>query len=86
MLGQWRNFEELEENLCINELNALLDAIRRKEKRHEIFLAGLQGIDLTENEDKSAFEDVERRAKARLAGVTPEELEFSEMGISIETE
>ena len=86
MLGQWKNFEELEENLCIDELNALLEAIRRKEKRQEIFQAALQGVDLSEDENKSSFEEVQNRARARLAGVTPEELELGEIGIAIETE
>jgi hypothetical protein len=86
MLGQWKNFDELEENLCIDELNALLDAMRRAERRREVFQAALKGIDLNEDEKKSTFEEVEKRAKAKLAGVTPEELELGEIGISIETE
>jgi len=76
----------MEENLCIDELNALLEAIRRKEKRREVFQAALKGIDLSEEETKSTFEEVENRAKAKLAGITPEELELGEIGIAIETE
>lgn len=70
----------------IDELNATLDAIRRKEHRAEKFQASLKGINLDDDDSKSSFEEVEMRAKARLAGKTPEELELGEMGISIETE
>jgi hypothetical protein len=72
--------------MSIDELNATLDAIRRREHRAEKFQASLKGINLDDDEGKSTFEEVETRAKARLAGMTPEELELKEMGISIETE
>lgn len=48
LLGHWKNYEELENNLSLEELQATLNAIRDKEKREREFLAGINGIDLTE--------------------------------------
>lgn len=51
------------------------------------FAAALKGIDLDKDTKKNdAFEEVKRRAEAKLAGVSEEELEFSDIGISIEVE
>lgn len=48
MLGQWKNYEELEASLCYDELLVTLNAMREKERRDRIFLAALQGVDLEE--------------------------------------
>ena len=50
MLGQWKNFEELEENLCVEELIVIINSIREKEHRERKFMAALQGVDLDEEE------------------------------------
>lgn len=41
--------------MCIEELLATLDAMRKKESAHQRFLAALQGIDL--EEDSYSYED-----------------------------
>ena len=46
LLGHWKNYDELESSLCIEELIAILDAIRKKEDRERKFSAALQGVDL----------------------------------------
>jgi methyltransferase-like protein len=87
LLGHWKNFEELEENLSLAELNQILESARKARKEQNTFLAALKGIDLNKNEQgNTAFEEVKKRAEARLRGMSEEQLDLSEVGILIETE
>jgi hypothetical protein len=63
-LGHWKNYQELEENLSMPELIQTLKAINKKEEESRKFMASMQGVDLTQQENKegSSFEDVRRRA------------------------
>jgi len=47
-LGTWKNYDELEENLCFEELIVTIKALREKEDRERKFLAAIQGIDMDE--------------------------------------
>lgn len=49
LLGHWKNFDELESNLSIDELNAILEASRGKEEREMKFTAAMNGVDLEES-------------------------------------
>jgi hypothetical protein len=86
MLGIWKNFEEMEENLSLAELEKLLEAKRDQDFQDKKFTAALKGVNLDEqsNGDAPTFEDVKRRADAKLRGVSEESLAFSEIGIGIE--
>lgn len=86
MLGIWKNFEEMEENLTLGELEKLLEAKRDQDFQNKKFAAALKGVDLDEPSEKgaSSFEDIKQRAEAKLRGVSPEALAFSEIGIGIE--
>lgn len=53
MLGHWKNFDELESNLSLEELTALLEVQRKQVNEHRKFLAAIQGIDL-DAEDEEA--------------------------------
>jgi hypothetical protein len=55
-LGHWKNFDELERNLTIEELLKLLDASREKDASQRKFMAQLQGINLEDSKDE--VEDV----------------------------
>lgn len=52
------------------------------EKAHEVvhqdrkFTAALKGIDLDEGSTNTEFEDIKRRAEARVLGVNEEEIEL----------
>jgi hypothetical protein len=46
LLGHWKNFDELESNLSLEELTALLEVQRKQVNEHRKFLAAIQGIDL----------------------------------------
>jgi hypothetical protein len=69
LLGHWKNFEELEDTLSLDELTATLDAIRRKEEREQKFHAAIQGIDLgsgssTKEETEKQFAEIWHQASA----------------------
>lgn len=86
LLGIWKNIEELEDSINIDELHMILKAGRDREERQNRFAAALKGINLDEGKEDEAYAAVERRAKARLEGRTEEELEFEELGIEVEVE
>jgi hypothetical protein len=85
----WKNFDELEENLSIQEVEVLLDASREQEYQKQKFAAALKGIDLDEQSGKSGsddaptFEDIKRRAEAKARGVTEDQLAFADIGIAV---
>jgi hypothetical protein len=82
-LGNWKNIKEMEDTLTMEELTLLVEATYDKEDQDRKFLAALQGIDLNEESD-SAFDAVERRAQADLAGVSEEQYVFDMIGIVVE--
>lgn len=89
MLGIWRNIEDLENSLCLSELEAIVKASRDKEHRHNKFMAAIQGIDIDKGQEDSVedrFEAVQRRAEARMSGRSEIELEFNSFGLDIEIE
>jgi len=48
LLGHWKNYDELESNLSLEELMVTLNAARDREYRERKFLAAMQGVDLDE--------------------------------------
>mgnify|MGYP000326896546 CR=1 FL=1 len=65
LLGNWKNYNELEENLSMPELIQTLKSAQKKDTDNKRFLAAMQGVDLDVDEDKKegpTFEDVRRRA------------------------
>lgn len=67
--GNWKNFDEMEEEISLPELKALLNAIREKERREQKFAAALKGVDLDEDQPKNdKFEEVKQRVNKRLKG------------------
>ena len=77
----------MEDNLSLPELEAILDAARKKEYSRNKFAAALKGVNLDEElEEESHFERAEARGKARLAGISVDQLEFEELGFGLEPE
>ena len=71
----------------MDELQSILEAGREREQRHNKFMAAIQGIDLDDSKDKmSKFDEVQRRAEARLTGKSEAVLEYDEFGLDIEIE
>lgn len=88
MLGHWKNFDELEENLTIEELNAILDAARKKENDARRFAAALKGVDYdraTEGEEYDPVEKAKRQAQEIITGKSMEQLDFEDIGIGVES-
>lgn len=77
LLGKWKSFEELEENISLPELSATLDALRERDHQDKRFAAGLQGIDLDEGSGNKA-EEIKKRGQERalreLQGHSQEEV------------
>lgn len=84
--GMFKNFDDLEENLCLAELEKLLEKARDVEHDRMKFAASLKGIDIDKGNAESneeRFERVKRRAQAQLAGIDEDEFEFMEIGIEV---
>lgn len=98
LLGLWKNIQDLEDSLNLEELELIVKAARDKEHREQAFLAALKGIDIdADNENtetpEERLERIKRRAEAKAAGMTEEEIdrkaeyeELSGFGIEVETE
>lgn len=86
----WKNFEELEESLTLAELDLLLSTIREDQKQTNVFLAGIQGIDLNKYYGDPVEEkrkEIERGVMMKIhGGEAVERQEFSEFGISFDSE
>ena len=65
MLGHWKNFDDMESNLSIDELLAILNASREREKREKTFLAAINGVDL--EQEQKAPEDVTALMSSSIA-------------------
>lgn len=65
LIGTWKNFEDLEESLTLEELDELLKAIYNKENRGNQFVAAVNGIEM-KSEAVDNFEVVKERAHRRL--------------------
>ena len=91
LLGIWKNVEELEEKISLDELNAILTAHHNQVRNQQRFTAALKGIDIDENDNEERFEKAKRRAQAKLAGKSDEEIvreeeanDFADLGIEVE--
>jgi hypothetical protein len=62
LLGIWKDYNELESSLSMQELTAILNVKREEDYAHKKFLAAMQGVDLDKNAGKSnAWEDMKAR-------------------------
>lgn len=88
MLGIWDNFEEMEEKITFEELEAILKAKGDNDFRHWKFQASLKGIDLDsgQEEEMITVEDKIQEIKARQAGMDEDTYALAQLGIAFETE
>jgi hypothetical protein len=89
LLGIWKNIQELEDNVTLEEMQIILDAAREKDYQHQKFLAALKGINLDEQSGadiRSKFDAVQERANARLRGENAEDASWESLGLDIETD
>lgn len=48
-MGHWKNYDDLEESLSVDELLKTVSALYERESRHNKFMAAMQGVDLEES-------------------------------------
>lgn len=89
LLGIWKNIEELEEEIGLDELKLIINSSRDKWEREQRFLAAINGINLDEGASGSVqdrFDEVQRRVEAKLSGIDKETFELNELGMDVEIE
>lgn len=72
LLGIWKDYDELESSLCMQELTAILEAKRDADYQDKKFLAAIQGVDLdaqTGAGDKNPWEEMKARVAAKVSGI-----------------
>lgn len=88
LLGIYKSFEELEENLTLAELNLLLKAGAKRDERLHRVLAAVNGIkwdsDETTETGEEAMDRIKKQAAAMMQGKTVEQMELEEAGIKFE--
>jgi hypothetical protein len=57
-LGNWKNYDELEDQLSVDELLATLNAQRKSKYEDQKFFAMIQGIDISDNDTVSDITDL----------------------------
>lgn len=67
LIGGWKNFNELEESLCIEELLEIINNKRELDYNEKKFFAAIQGVDLDKNSDRGQkeWEDMKARVFSR---------------------
>ena len=62
LLGIWKDYNELESSLSMQELTAILNVKREEDYAHKKFLAAMQGVDLDKGKENSnAWEEMKAR-------------------------
>jgi hypothetical protein len=70
LLGIWKDYEDLESSLCMQELSAILEAKREADYEEKKFLAAIQGVDIEANaEKKDKWEEMKARVAAKVSGI-----------------
>ncbi len=57
-MGNWKNYEELEDQLSVDELLATLNAQRKRRYEDQKFFAMIQGIDISDSDEVSDIADL----------------------------
>ena len=66
LLGIWKDYDELERSLSMQEITAILNVKREEDYATKKFMAAMQGVDLDKNANKSnAWEDMKARVFSR---------------------
>lgn len=70
VLGIWKNYDELESNISMPELMAILSGRRELDYQEKKFMAAIQGVDIdkgTEDDPQKKWEDMKARVFSRGA-------------------
>ena len=72
LLGIWKNYDELESNISMPEMMAILESRRELDYTEKKFLAAMQGVDLDEasgNKEEDPWEAMKARVAAQASGI-----------------
>lgn len=72
ILGIWKNYDDLERNISMPELMAILDSRRELDYNEKKFLAAMQGVDLDEangTKEEDPWEAMKARVAAKTSGI-----------------
>ena len=61
LLGIWKDYNELEESISMQEITAILNVKREEDYAHKKFLAAMQGVDLDKGNKSNAWEEMKAR-------------------------
>ena len=68
LLGHWKNFDELESSLSLEELVVIVEALRKKDNDDKRFTAAVNGVDLEEDEPANDITELNSRNVASSEG------------------
>jgi hypothetical protein len=72
ILGSWKNFDDLESNISMPELMAILESTRELDYSEKKFMAAMQGVDLDEqsgNKEEDPWEAMKARVASQISGI-----------------
>jgi hypothetical protein len=72
LLGIWKDYDDLESSLCMQELSAILEAKREHDYQDKRFMAAIQGVDLDAQigkKEDDPWENMKARVAAKVSGV-----------------
>lgn len=72
LLGIWKNYDELESNISMPELMAIIESRRELDYNEKKFLAAMQGVDLDEasgRQEEDPWEAMKARVAAKVSGI-----------------
>jgi hypothetical protein len=72
LLGIWKNYDELESNISMPELMAILESRRELDYIEKKFLAAMQGVDLDEasgSKEQDPWEAMKARVASQVSGI-----------------
>lgn len=88
LLGIFKNYDELEENLSMPELLATLEAHEKEKFKDRQFVAATQGVDLDDPfAEGPSLDDIKKRVAAKTTGFSPDDAVAvkDEIGLGYET-
>src|SRR6478736_9317435 len=68
LTGMYKNYEELEECLTLEELEEVYSTIKKREFEAMKFTAALKGINLEEDDVDNEYETIVNRGRAKAVG------------------
>lgn len=87
LLGIYKNYEELEENMSMPELLGTLEAHEKEKFKDRQFMAATQGVELNDPfATGPSLDDIKKRVAARGSGMAPDDavLVADEIGLGYE--